>query len=179
MPGPLEARTRRWRLNSMNSMQNLHSTVTRLYPHFPRGVRHLEIHISNELDSVHIETDCGVPSPYRTEAKHHLHIRASIGGWNPVVTVSLVQPRMVSIRDIESSQRSGTLAIETDATFWLYVPTAFTADLENSPLRCLWSDDSRIMNRKAHFDGVTLIAKFDAVLGAQPWFIGEGASGSR
>lgn len=151
----------------------LHRTLKCLYPSFPFGPEHkLEIALSDGPRWLHIESDIGVPSPFRNTAACHLHIQGELTRTlTPVLTISLVRPRMLTVSDIETTTRVGSLALDEDATAWLYVVTAFTPDVQNVELRKVWSESARSLrvSPSAQREAIKLMLFTDRELERQKW----------
>jgi len=154
-------------------VQTLHATLRRLYPSFPFGSGHrLEIALSEGPSWLKIESDVGVPSPIRDAADAHLHVQAALDGQTlAVFTVSIVRPRLLTVRDIEMTGRIGGMALDQDATCWLYVPTAFTSDLCGTDLRMVWNQGPRGFRVKPSVqrEAVGLLLRVDTALERLRW----------
>ena len=159
--------------DAKGSVQTLHASIRRLYPSFPFSSGHrIEIALSEGPYWLKIESDIGVPSPLRDAADAHLHIRASLDGQTqPLFTLTVVRPQLVTVRDIETTGRIGAMALDPDATVWLYVPTFYTPDLCETEPRRVWTQGPRGFRVKPSIqrEAVGLLLKVDCALEKLHW----------
>jgi len=157
----------------LECVQTLHASIRRLYPSFPFGPGHrVEIALSEGPLWLKIETDIGVPSPLRDVADGHLHVQAAVDGATvSVFALSIVRPRLLTVRDIETTGRIGAMALDQDATVWLYVPTFYTPDLGGTEPQKVWTEGPRGFRVKPSIqrEAVGLLLKVDCALEKLHW----------